>query len=253
MRIKYLGNHTPKSEKLYKYIENNHPEYLTEENPDLIIVAGGDGSILHAIQDYSDLNIPFFGIGLGTLNFLMNEISKPKKLMRTILEKRLDIVDARSMSVRVIRNGKSVFSGLATNDIMLGKGIMDYHKFIVNSDDSTFNDKFIEGQSLIVSTAIGSSAISLNNNVASIPSLDMDLFALSSVLASRETTTKKFIASNQKIEIKINSERHECQLFVDGNATVFDLERGDKVIVKRGKKIQFAFLNYKEFEIKRLS
>ena len=78
MRIKYIGKHTPKSKKLYKYIEENHPEYINEENPELIIVAGGDGSMLHAIQDYSYFNVPFFGIGMGTLDFIMNEVSNPE-------------------------------------------------------------------------------------------------------------------------------------------------------------------------------
>ena len=253
MRIHYMGNHTPEAKELYNYIEENHPEYITEEDPQLIIVAGGDGSMLHAIKDHSILNVPFFGIGMGTLNFLMNDISNPKKLMKSIVNKHLDIVDSRSLSVKIIRDNETIFSGLATNDIMLGNSIMDYHNFLVNSDDHSFNDFSIHGQSLIISTAIGSTAISYNNNAAVIPSLTMDLFSISSVLADRKEAVNKFIRSNQKISIEIFSERQECKLFIDGTATVIDLEKNDKVIVKRGKKIQLAFLDYQEFELKRLS
>jgi len=253
MKIKYIGNHTEKSKELYKYIFENHPKYISEKNPDLIIVAGGDGSMLHAIKDYSYLNVPFFGIGMGTLDFLMNEISNPKKLMKTIINKDLDIVYSRSMSVRVKRDNKIIYSGLSTNDIMLGNGIMDYHKFNINTEDHSFNDYLINGQSLIVSTAIGSTAISYNNGAAVIPSLDWDLFAFSSVLSEKSKQFNKFIRSNQEISIDILSERQDCKLFVDGMASIIKLNKNDKVILRRGKKIKFAFLNYEEFELKRLS
>lgn len=253
MRIKYIGNYTNESKELYDYIYKNHPEYISEENPELIIVAGGDGSMLHAIKDFSNLNIPFFGIGMGTLNFLMNDISNPRKLLKTIVDKDLDFVTSRSMSVRVSRNGENIYSGLATNDIMLGNGIMDYHRFEVNSEDHTFNDSIINGQSIIISTSIGSTAISFNNKVAVIPSLDLDLFSISSVLATRKEEVNKFIRSNQDIKIKILSERQICKLFVDGTATIIELEKGDEITARRGKKIQFAFLDYEEFELKRLS
>ena len=253
MRIKYIGMYTPESKKLYDYINKNYPAYISEENPELIVVAGGDGSMLHAIKDYSYLNIPFFGIGMGTLDFIMNDISNPEKLMKTIVNKTLDIVDSRSMSVRVERDGENVYSGLATNDIMLGNGIMDYHRFNINTEDHSFNDYLINGQSLIISTAIGSTAISYNNGAAVIPSLDMDLFSFSSVLSEKHKKFNKFIRSNQEISIDILSERQACKLFVDGTATIFNLEKNDTVILRRGKRIKIAFLNYEEFELKRLS
>lgn len=45
----------------------------TPEKADVIIVLGGDGFILHALQKYISLNKPFYGIHYGTIGFLMNE------------------------------------------------------------------------------------------------------------------------------------------------------------------------------------
>lgn len=239
MKIKYIGRNTPNSKELYNFVEENFPEYLTEDNPDLILVAGGDGSMLHTIKDYSHLNVPFFGIGMGSLNFLMNDISDPKKLMETIINKKLDVINARSMSVKVLRNGEIVFNKYATNDIMLGNGIMNYHKFLLNSDDATFTDKLVFGQSLIVSTAIGSTAISFNNDMQIIPSFKLDIFAISSVLASKDTAFKKVVKSKQKISVKILSKRQTCKLFVDGTAHVIELEKNDEVVFTRGKKFNW--------------
>ena len=56
-------------------IANELNKYFTPTKPeqsDLIIVIGGDGSLLHALHNYMDLNIPFYGINSGSVGFLMN-------------------------------------------------------------------------------------------------------------------------------------------------------------------------------------
>ena len=253
MNILYRGKYTPKSKELFDYISENYPKFISEENPDLILVAGGDGTMLSSIQRFKDLNVPFFGIGLGTLNFLMNDIENIKSFLKNLEKFHFDVVEARTMKVDVVRNNESVFSSFATNEIMLGNGIMDYHHFVVNSTDHTFNNTIVNGQSIIVSTSIGSTAISYNNDMQVIPSLNLDLLAFSTVLANKSEEIKKFIRASQDIEIKINTEREECLLFIDGKANIFQLERNDRVILSKGEHIQFAFINYDEFELKRLS
>src|SRR5262249_30853452 len=45
-------------------------------DPELILVLGGDGTMLRAIWEHWRLRLPFFGINLGHLGFLMNEPGK---------------------------------------------------------------------------------------------------------------------------------------------------------------------------------
>lgn len=47
-------------------------KYSHPERPDCVLVLGGDGSMLHAIQKYWRLRVPFFGINAGHLGFLLN-------------------------------------------------------------------------------------------------------------------------------------------------------------------------------------
>ena len=58
---------TKVAKELYNYFTPTPPE-----TSDLIIVIGGDGSMLHALHHYMDLNIPFYGINSGSVGFLMN-------------------------------------------------------------------------------------------------------------------------------------------------------------------------------------
>lgn len=253
MKILYRGKYTPKSKELFDFVSEKYPDYITEENPDIILVAGGDGTMLRSIHNLGYLNVPFFGIGLGTLNFLMNNIANLEKFFFDIKNIDFEFVSARSLQVSVERNSNIIFSSFATNDIMLGNGIMDNHHFIINSTDHSFKNTVVNGQSIIVSTAIGSTAISYNNDMNVIPSLNLDLLAFSTVLSKKDQAIKKFIRGNQEIEITIHSKRQECLLFVDGDAKVFNLKERDKILLTQGKEIKFAFINYDDFELKRLS
>ena len=54
--------------KLLKKFKNH-----TLQSPNVIIVCGGDGFMLRAIQKFYRFSKPFFGINCGTIGFLMNQ------------------------------------------------------------------------------------------------------------------------------------------------------------------------------------
>ena len=68
-----------------------------EENADLIIVVGGDGSILNTARTYVDSNIPILGINLGRLGFLA-DVSV--ELMTTLVDEILSCLLYTSPSPR---------------------------------------------------------------------------------------------------------------------------------------------------------
>lgn len=107
MKILYVpsyGNRT----HLDEVFKTKWPETLTCKDPDIIFVAGGDGGMLHAIQDYMHLNVPFFGIASGTLNFLMNNIdylSDPMELIKNIKFLETHILDIKVKEKKAMENG----------------------------------------------------------------------------------------------------------------------------------------------------
>jgi len=48
-------------------------EIVRPEEAELIVILGGDGSILHVCSEYNSLGIPFYGINRGHIGFLLNE------------------------------------------------------------------------------------------------------------------------------------------------------------------------------------
>ena len=50
MRIKYILSKDPRVKEFNKIIKENFPQLLVEKKPQLYLVAGGDGAMLHAIH-----------------------------------------------------------------------------------------------------------------------------------------------------------------------------------------------------------
>lgn len=251
MKYLFIGNYTEKAKKIHYIIHNKYPSFLTEEDPDIILVAGGDGSMLHAIKKYAYLKKPFVGIGSGTLNFLMNNST-----IETILESNFDIIKTKMIKATI--NGMS-FN--AVNEISIGGGFMDYHEFILNSD--SFDNHRFKGQGLMVSTPLGSTAINYNNGGQIIPSLDLPLWSITSCISEKSKSFKKLIESKdlkitlgkQKGLYFFSGERRvieSSRLFIDGGTDIVELVEGDEVFISEGDEVQLGFLSKKEFELKRL-
>lgn len=132
------------------------------QNADLVIVVGGDGSLLHAARSVVKHGVPIVGINRGRLGFL-TDIS-PDDINDKIPEilKGHYQEEARSMlEIQIIRKGQIVDHGMALNDVVLYSGdiaqMIEFEVFI--------NDRFVYRQrsdGLITTTPTGSTAYALS-------------------------------------------------------------------------------------------
>ena len=83
-KIALVYNQNSKSSSSIEKIKKLHT-YCNVEDADVIMVAGGDGELLHNIHRYMHLNIPFYGVNLGSLGFLMNPLDI-KNILQNIQE-----------------------------------------------------------------------------------------------------------------------------------------------------------------------
>ncbi|MDB4977937.1 MAG: kinase [Candidatus Peribacteria bacterium] len=139
----------------------NHELFDIEKGLDLLIVVGGDGTILRAVRELADPSIPILSVNLGMLGFLAEMMitdipeSLPKFLRGegTIDERALLDVDA-------FRDGKKIHSGCVLNEAVLSQGsiarLVDLRTSI-NGEELTI----YRADGLIIATPTGSSAYSL--------------------------------------------------------------------------------------------
>lgn len=287
MNILYIPSHN-KETAIDSFFKEHYPETLTCKSPDFILVSGGDGSMLHAIQDYIHLNVPFFGIAAGTLNFLMNKIENPsfinpypslstdnvlpdpdsevfsslKNLSKFLLN--LEIIRTNLLNIKIERQKSNkewytVFKAFAANDIVIGNSIMDFNEFLVkrkfiesmDNQNIDFSEFSFKGMALCVSTPLGSTAFHYNNGGKIIENLDKKEIAISSVVAERDKAfEEKFILKN-KLVVKLVSNRVESAVYIDGQTKVFKISCNDKIVIKQGNEVKLAFISSNDFLNKR--
>ncbi len=210
---------------------------------DIIIAKGGDGTLLRAINKFKHLNKPFYGIGSGTVNFLMNKkakISKKATHIKFNLIKATLVFEDDNGKIR-----KKNFE--AFNDIMIGSSAsmnswinFDLHD---NENDLIFGD--FKGGGLIISTAQGSTGINKNAYGAILP-LNSDFW---SIVGDKTNMRINHILNPQKIIVNASVRGAEIMVWIDGSSHIIHNVKDIKI--SKGKKVTVIFNNKKSFKQKR--
>lgn len=129
---------------------------------DLVIVVGGDGSMLGAARALAQFAIPVLGINRGSLGFLTD--IRPDEVSRKVPEV-LDghyLTETRTLlTTQLVRAGELISSADALNDVVLHSGqstrMIEFELFI---DEQFVSSQKADG--LIVATPTGSTAYALS-------------------------------------------------------------------------------------------
>lgn len=132
-------------------------EYAEPENADIIIVIGGDGSLLHAMHKYMNLKIPFYGINAGSVGFLMNDFHI-KNFITNLKEAKATKLYPLEMQVTDINN--EVSKALAINEVSIFRKTNQLAKFDIEINGIKRMQLSADGA--LVSTPAGSSAYNLS-------------------------------------------------------------------------------------------
>lgn len=199
------------------------------EGADLVLALGGDGTLLGIARAVADKNVPLIGINLGTLGFLTDI---PAESMLPMLTQMLDgqyTEEARLLlDAEIIRDGKSIYSTVAINDVVVSRGAMgSMIEFAVEVDDEFVYSLRADG--LIVTTPTGSTAYSLSTGG---PILHPSLPALGLVPISPHTLSNRPVAIPSDSEVRIRILRgHNARVNFDVQS-FFDPEADDVVMVR---------------------
>jgi NAD+ kinase len=201
---------------------------------DLMLVIGGDGTILRAVRQLSDRSVPVLGVNRGVLGFLAEVgMEEAAEVIPSFLAGDGKIDERRMLDVIVERDGKSVFTGSALNEAVIAQGtiarLLDLRTEVSNEPLATFH-----ADGLIVATPTGSTAYAL---AAGGPVVHPALSALILAPINPHSLTQKPVVipgdSNVTVEvIQSGSDFHDTHvgLTLDGQV-YFELGRGDRVSV----------------------
>ncbi len=202
------------------------------EQCDLVIVVGGDGTLLHAARSLVDYEVPLLGINLGRLGFLADVT--PSDLAKT-----LDHIFAGNyqeeqrtlLHARIMRKGKQVNESSAFNDVVVHTcNVARMIEYEVHIGGQFVNSARSDG--MIVSTPTGSTAYALSGGG---PILHPSLNALVLVPICPHTMSYRPIVvdADSTIEIVISeSNQPQAQCSCDGQIDL-SLKNGDRVIIEK--------------------
>jgi NAD+ kinase len=199
---------------------------------DLIVVVGGDGSLLGAGRELAECQVPVIGVNRGALGFLA-DIS-PDTIERKLAQV-LDgdfIVDQRFLLyTEVLRNGGRVGASPALNDVVVHPGTMSRMlEFSVYVDGQFVYDQRSDG--LIVSSPTGSTAYALS---AGGPIMHPNLDAIVIVPMFPHTLTSRPLVIPGHCEIRVligHTSSNIPQVSCDSQVDI-DVKTGDEVRISK--------------------
>ncbi len=199
---------------------------------DLVIVVGGDGSLLKAARDLIDSQVPLLGINRGHLGFLADiKPTEVESRVPPILKGQYTLENRFLLHAEVFRGDQSIGSSNAVNDIVLYPGeIARMIQFELYMDRQFVYSQRSDG--LIVSTPTGSTAYSLSGGG---PILAPQTDTIVLVPMCPHTLTSRPIAVNKQrvIEIVISDDNpHIPKLSCDGQV-IISLQSGDRIRIKQ--------------------
>lgn len=199
---------------------------------DLVVVLGGDGTMLSAARQISPHRVPITGINLGRLGFLTDI---PADVMENVLGAMLDGAYTEEerliLSAVVVRKREKIFRTIAVNDVVVSRGALNSMiEFEVYVDGQFVYNLRSDG--LIICTPTGSTAYSLSCGG---PILHPSLGALALVPIAPHTLSNRPIALPRSAMVTVVMVRgHEPRANFDVQSH-FDLQAGDKVEVKANR------------------
>ncbi|WP_433983441.1 NAD(+)/NADH kinase [Tunturiibacter empetritectus] len=206
---------------------------LPNHKPNLVIVLGGDGTLLAAARAFARTTTPILSVNLGSLGFL-TEI--PLSELYSTLEAWCDNcaeIEVRSMMrAEIIRDGQIVKQWDALNDVVVAKGtIARMGDFSVEIDQQAVATFRADG--IIVSTPTGSTAYNLAaDGPIVMPSVNAML--VTPICPHLLTIRPIVVPGDSTVSVEVVGVPNEIYLTVDGQEAV-QLKLGDLVHCQRSE------------------
>lgn len=229
--IKFSDELYAKTAEFFDFLKSEGIEYRLfdldnlddfDKSAELIVIFGGDGTVLSAVSRLAPLDIPILGVNLGTIGFLTSfELDELISSFKDISVGKYELDERMLLELSV--SGKTIY---ALNDIVIAKGANTRPISVEARLDGAMLDRYLS-DGIIVSTPTGSTAYSLSAG-GPILSPDVSAFVVNPVSAHTLHSRPLVISTNHTLGVTVKKPEKEIQLIADG------------MLVAEGKELQIS-------------
>ncbi len=180
MKLHFFASDSPRPQSAFRELESRYGHVEDVSEADAIVVLGGDGAMLRALHNFTDIDLPLYGLNFGTLGFLLNEY-KDKDLVARIQ-------DAKSYKIHPLRMQAAdvdgeVYNAIAYNEVSLLRQTHSSAKIMVFVNDEVRLPMLV-CDGIILSTPVGSTAYNSSADGPIVP-LNANVLPLTPISAFR--------------------------------------------------------------------
>jgi NAD+ kinase len=206
---------------------------LPQHQPNIVIVLGGDGTLLAAARVFARTTTPILSVNLGSLGFLTEiPLADLYATLQAWCDNRAEIELRSMMHAELHRDGKLFQEWHALNDVVVAKGAIARMADFRVEIDSQFVAKF-RADGVIVATPTGSTAYNL---AAAGPIMmpSVNAMVVTPICPHLLTIRPIVVPGDSTIRVDVEGVPNETYLTVDGQEAVA-LLLGDKVCCQRSE------------------
>src|SRR3954464_3330234 len=213
----------------YGSLDEWYPRQCLPDSTELIIVLGGDGTLLSAARVIAGKNIPLFAVNLGNLGFLTAiQVEELYPELERVLSREHEIERRGMADCELQRDGMAIASYCALNDVVITKSelarMIDLDTYVDNHFVAAY-----KADGLIIATPTGSTAYSLSaGGPVVFPSVSA--FCITPICPHMLTNRPVIVPDTSVIEI-MNHAAEGIFLTIDGQVGE-PLSSGDRVVCR---------------------
>lgn len=209
---------------------------------DVVVVLGGDGTMISVCRHPSPKAPTIIGVNLGTLGFL-TEITREELFPTLALALKGDLKKERRflLQCQVFRQGKAIAEHSAINDVVITKEAIA-RIFRIELKVNNQSAAILRGDGVIVATPVGSTAYSMASG-GSIVHPSVDALLVTPICPHSLTSRPLVLPGTSKLNLKVglpSLESHQVYLTVDGQVGMALLGDDEVTVTTSANFVYFA-------------
>jgi NAD+ kinase len=200
---------------------------------DLLVVLGGDGTILRTVRFVSEYDIPIVGINLGEFGYLTEvNLNEMYSALELIVKGEYQTEKRMMLDITIYLGTETIRQESILNDMVITRGNLSR---ILNLE-TMVNERYLttfRADGIIISTPTGSTAYSLSAG-GPIVFPEADSFIINPICAFTLTNRPIIIPDDAEIKVIMWTKEQGAMLTLDGQVS-YTMKSGDSITIKKSR------------------